>query len=54
MHFLGLVNDETRNQKLADADLFCMVSRLPAGGFAGKGFGIVYLRLPSDIYAGNA
>lgn len=43
VQFLGPVNDESRNQKLADADVFCMVSRLPAGGFAGEGFGIVYL-----------
>ena len=43
VQFLGSVSDETRDQELASADAFCMVSRLPTGGFAGEGFGIVYL-----------
>ena len=29
--------------RAATADAFCMVSRMPTGGFAGEGFGIVYL-----------
>ena len=43
VRFLGAVSDEVRDRELAAADVFCMVSRLPAGGFAGEGFGIVYL-----------
>lgn len=43
VQFLGSVSDEARDQELGRADAFCMVSRLPAGGFAGEGFGIVYL-----------
>ena len=43
VQFLGSVTDEVRDHELAHADVFCMVSRLPAGRFAGEGFGIVYL-----------
>jgi phosphatidylinositol alpha-1,6-mannosyltransferase len=43
VQFLGSVTDEARDAELARADAFCMVSRLPAGGMAGEGFGIVYL-----------
>jgi phosphatidylinositol alpha-1,6-mannosyltransferase len=41
--FRGLVSDEERDALLRSADVFAMVSRLPAGGYAGEGFGIVYL-----------
>ena len=43
VQFLGAVSDEVRDRELASADVFCMVSRMPSGGFAGEGFGIVYL-----------
>jgi phosphatidylinositol alpha-1,6-mannosyltransferase len=43
VEFLGAVSDADRDAVLSDADVFCMVSRLPAGRFAGEGFGIVYL-----------
>jgi phosphatidyl-myo-inositol dimannoside synthase len=41
--FLGPVSDERRNSWLRRTHLLAMPSRLPAGGFAGEGFGIVYL-----------
>ncbi len=47
VQFLGGVSDEVRDRELADADVFCMVSRMPTGGFAGEGFGIVYLEANS-------
>ncbi len=43
VQFLGAVSDDVRDRELATADVFCMVSRMPTGGFAGEGFGIVYL-----------
>ncbi|HUA74457.1 MAG TPA: glycosyltransferase family 4 protein [Solirubrobacteraceae bacterium] len=43
VRFLGAVSDEERNLWLRRARLVAMPSRLPAGGFAGEGFGIVYL-----------
>ena len=43
VQFLGSVSDEARDEELDRAGAFCMVSRLPAGGLAGEGFGIVYL-----------
>jgi phosphatidylinositol alpha-1,6-mannosyltransferase len=43
IRFLGAVSDEQRDSWLARATLLAMPSRLPAGGFAGEGFGIVYL-----------
>jgi phosphatidylinositol alpha-1,6-mannosyltransferase len=41
--FLGPLPDAERDAWLDQADAFVMVSRLPAGGYAGEGFGIVYL-----------
>ena len=41
--FVGAVDDELRNLWLRRARLLAMPSRLPAGGFAGEGFGIVFL-----------
>lgn len=43
VRFLGAVSDELRNEWLRRADVLAMPSRLPAGGFAGEGFGIAYL-----------
>jgi phosphatidylinositol alpha-1,6-mannosyltransferase len=41
--FLGVVSDEERDAWLDRAHVFAMPSRMPTGGFAGEGFGIVYL-----------
>jgi phosphatidylinositol alpha-1,6-mannosyltransferase len=41
--FLGAVSDEERDAWLRRADVFAMPSRLPEGGLAGEGFGIVFL-----------
>lgn len=43
IRLLGAVDDEERDAWLGRADVFAMPSRMPAGGFAGEGFGIVYL-----------
>ena len=54
--FLGAVDDEQRDAWLRRADVFAMPSRLPAGGFAGEGFGIVYLEagaFAKPVVAGN-
>jgi phosphatidyl-myo-inositol dimannoside synthase len=54
--FLGSVSDEQRNSWLRRAHLLAMPSRLPAGGFAGEGFGIVYLEAGAygkPVVAGN-
>jgi phosphatidylinositol alpha-1,6-mannosyltransferase len=54
--FLGTVSDERRDAWLRRADLLAMPSRLPAGGFAGEGFGIVYLEAGAHgkpVVAGN-
>jgi phosphatidyl-myo-inositol dimannoside synthase len=56
VQFLGAVSDEVRDEELARANAFCMVSRLPTGGFAGEGFGIVYLEANArgvPVVAGN-
>jgi phosphatidylinositol alpha-1,6-mannosyltransferase len=55
-HFLGAVSDEQRNSWLRRAHLLAMPSRLPAGGLAGEGFGIVYLEAGAygkPVVAGN-
>jgi phosphatidyl-myo-inositol dimannoside synthase len=56
VRFVGAVSDRERDRWLARAHVFAMPSRLPAGGFAGEGFGIVFLEaglheLP--VVAGN-
>lgn len=54
--FLGALSDEERNAWLRRAHLLSMPSRLPAGGFAGEGFGIVYLEAAAygkPVVAGN-
>jgi phosphatidyl-myo-inositol dimannoside synthase len=43
IRFLGRVSDAERNLWLRRARLLAMPSRLPGGGLAGEGFGIVYL-----------
>ena len=43
IRFLGAVSDKERDAWLDRAHVFAMPSRMPAGGFAGEGFGIVYL-----------
>ncbi|HTA05560.1 MAG TPA: glycosyltransferase family 4 protein [Solirubrobacteraceae bacterium] len=56
IRFLGAVSDEQRNDWLRRASLLAMPSRLPAGGFAGEGFGIVYLEAGAygkPVVAGN-
>jgi phosphatidyl-myo-inositol dimannoside synthase len=56
IRFLGSVTDEERNAWLRRAHLLAMPSRLPAGGFAGEGFGIVYLEAGAygkPVVAGN-
>jgi len=54
--FLGTVSDEQRNASLRQAHLLAMPSRLPAGGFAGEGFGIAFLEAGAygkPVVAGN-
>jgi phosphatidyl-myo-inositol dimannoside synthase len=54
--FLGAVSDERRDSWLRRARVLAMPSRLPAGGFAGEGFGIVYLEAGAHgkpVIAGN-
>lgn len=54
--FVGALSDSERDSWLDRAHVFAMPSRLPGGGFAGEGFGIVFLeaglhRLP--VVAGD-
>lgn len=54
--FLGPITDDERNQWLRRTNLLVMPSRLPAAGFAGEGFGIVYLEAGAygkPVVAGN-
>ena len=56
IRFLGTVSEQERNDWLRRARLLVMPSRLPAGGFAGEGFGIVYLEAGAygkPVVAGN-
>jgi phosphatidylinositol alpha-1,6-mannosyltransferase len=56
VRFLGAVDDEQRNVWLRRANVLAMPSRLPAGGFAGEGFGIAYLEAGAyckPVVAGN-
>lgn len=41
--FAGAVSDAERNSWLRRAQLLAMPSRLPAGGYAGEGFGIAFM-----------
>ncbi len=43
IRFLGAVDDAERDAWLDRAHVFAMPSRMPAGGYVGEGFGIVYL-----------
>ena len=54
--FLGAVCDRERDAWLARSQLLAMPSRLPAGGFAGEGFGIAFLEAGAHgrpVVAGN-
>jgi phosphatidylinositol alpha-1,6-mannosyltransferase len=56
VRFLGSVSDQERNSWLRRAQLLAMPSRLPGGGLAGEGFGIVYLEAAAygkPVVAGN-
>jgi phosphatidyl-myo-inositol dimannoside synthase len=56
VRFLGSVDDHERDAWLRRADVFAMPSRLPGGGLAGEGFGIVYLEAAAygkPVVAGN-
>jgi phosphatidyl-myo-inositol dimannoside synthase len=56
VRFLGALSDAQRDDWLRRADLLAMPSRLPGGGLAGEGFGIVYLEAAAygkPVLAGN-
>jgi phosphatidylinositol alpha-1,6-mannosyltransferase len=56
VRFVGTVSDGERDRWLRRAHVFTMPSRLPAGGLAGEGFGIVYLEAAAHglpVVAGN-
>ena len=56
IRFLGAVSDEQRNSWLRRTNLLAMPSRLPAGGYPGEGFGIVFLEAGAygkPVVAGN-
>jgi phosphatidyl-myo-inositol dimannoside synthase len=55
--FLGAVSDAERDLWLRRAHVLAMPSRLPAGGLAGEGFGMVYLEagaFEKPVVAGRA
>jgi phosphatidylinositol alpha-1,6-mannosyltransferase len=57
VRFEGAVSDEQRDRWLRRADVLAMPSRLPAGGLAGEGFGIVYMEAAAfgkPVVAGRA
>lgn len=57
VRFVGAISDAERDGWLAGAHVFAMPSRPRAGGFAGEGFGIVYLEASAHglpVLAGNA
>lgn len=57
VRFVGSVSDQERDRWLARAHAFAMPSRLPAGGFAGEGYGIAYLEANAHglpVLAGDA
>ncbi len=56
VRFLGSVSDRQRDHWLRSSDVFAMPSRVPDGGLAGEGFGIVYLEAAAygkPVVAGN-
>lgn len=56
VRFLGALSDDDRDRWLRRAHVFAMPSRVPAGRFAGEGFGIVYLEAAArglPVVAGN-
>jgi phosphatidyl-myo-inositol dimannoside synthase len=56
IRFLGTISDEERNSWFRRAHLLAMPSRLPGGGLAGEGFGIVFLEAGTfgkPVVAGN-
>lgn len=56
VRFIGTASDAERDRWLDLAHVFIMPSRVPAGGFAGEGFGIVYLEAGAHglpVLAGN-
>ncbi|HUB36598.1 MAG TPA: glycosyltransferase family 4 protein [Solirubrobacteraceae bacterium] len=57
IRFLGAVADDERDLWLRRTSVLAMPSRLPAGGLAGEGFGIVYLEpgaFGKPVLAGDA
>lgn len=56
IRFLGSVPDEERDSWLRRAHVLAMPSRVPGGGYAGEGFGIVFLEAGAygkPVVAGN-
>jgi phosphatidylinositol alpha-1,6-mannosyltransferase len=56
VRFLGAVSNEERERWLRRAAVLAMPSRVPAGGYAGEGFGISFLEAGAygkPVLAGN-